>query len=63
MVSALYFVGKSEVTSHFALLKYLPGRCEESEWVQEGKEWMVVQARVMGLGCVLALVLEESGRR
>lgn len=43
MVSALYFVGKSEGTSHFVLLKYLPGLCEESEWVQEGQGRVVVE--------------------
>lgn len=43
MVSALYFGGKSEGTSHFALLKYLPGLCEESDWVQEGKGRVVAQ--------------------
>lgn len=57
------FCWEELVTSHFVLLKYLPGCCEGSEWVQEGRWWMVVQARAMLLGRALALELEESGWR
>lgn len=70
MVSALYFVGRADVTGVTLHLKYLPGCCEEGEWVQEGEGAcretssegeVVVQAGATILVGALALVLKESG--
>lgn len=70
VVSALYFVGRADVTGVTLHLKYLPDCCEEGEWVQEGEGtcWetssegeVVVQAGVMILVGALALVLKENG--